>query len=104
MVKGDSAAAFYWRQHAKTKSTMVGDWLNTGDKYTRDADGIYYYSGRGDDMLKVGGIWVSPIEIEDALMHHPAVLECAVVGAEDNEKLTKPKAFVVVKKGFQSSD
>jgi len=104
MVKGDSAAAFYWRQHDKTKSTMVGEWLNTGDKYVRDADGLFYYSGRGDDMLKVGGIWVSPIEIEDCLMRHPSVLECGVVGTEDTEKLVKPKAFVVLKRGYQASD
>jgi benzoate-CoA ligase family protein len=104
MVKGDSAAAFYWRQHAKTKSTMIGEWLNTGDKYVRDVEGFFYYSGRGDDMLKVGGIWVSPIEIEDCLMNHPSVLECGVVGAEDAENLIKPKAFVVLKSGYQASD
>src|SRR5208283_2075644 len=86
-VKGDSMAAFYYRQHDKSKASMLGEWFNTGDKYYRDAEGYYYYCGRGDDMLKVGGIWVSPIEIEDTLMSHPAVLECAVVGRNDEAGL-----------------
>jgi len=83
---------------------MLGEWFNTGDKYYRDKDGYYYYCGRGDDMLKVGGIWVSPIEIEDTLASHPAVLESAVVAKKDEHNLIKPKAFVVLKKGFQPSE
>ena len=83
---------------------MLGEWFNTGDKYYRDAEGYYYYCGRGDDMLKVGGIWVSPIEIEDTLMSHPAVLETAVVGRNDENGLIKPKAYIVLKSDFQPSD
>lgn len=104
LVKGESIAAFYYRQHEKTTKSMLGEWFNTGDKYYRDSDGFYYYCGRGDDMLKVGGIWVSPIEIEDTLMSHPAVLECAAIGRKDESGLTKPKAFIILKKGFKPSD
>ena len=81
-----------------------GSWTRSGDKYVRDADGYYTYAGRSDDMLKVSGIWVSPFEVEATLMQHPAVLECAVIGTEDNEGLTKTKAFVVLKNGAQASD
>jgi benzoate-CoA ligase len=104
LVKGDSIAAFYWRHHEKTKKSMLGEWFNTGDKYYRDKDGYFYYCGRGDDMLKVGGIWVSPIEIEDTLMSHPAVLEAAVVATPDEHNLIKPKAFVVLKEDYEPSD
>jgi benzoate-CoA ligase len=97
-------AAFYYRQHDKSKASMLGEWFNTGDKYYRDAEGYYYYCGRGDDMLKVGGIWVSPIEIEDTLMSHPAVLETAVVGRNDENGLAKPKAYIVLKSEYQPSD
>jgi benzoate-CoA ligase len=97
LVSGDSAAAGYWKQHEKTKKTFQGDWVNTGDKYVRDEDGYYRYCGRSDDMLKVGGIWVSPAEVENTVLAHPAVLECAVVGATDTDGLTKPKAFVVLR-------
>jgi benzoate-CoA ligase len=97
MVKGDSTMAFYWNQHEKTKETLWGPWIRTGDKYHQDADGYYWYAGRSDDMLKVGGIWVSPVEVESTLVRHPAVLEAAVVGQEDAERLVKPKAFVVLK-------
>jgi benzoate-CoA ligase len=99
MVSGDSAAAGYWKQHEKTKATFQGQWVNTGDKYFRDADGYYHYCGRSDDMLKVGGIWVSPVEVENTVLAHRDVLECAVVGATDTDGLTKPKAFVVVRPG-----
>jgi benzoate-CoA ligase family protein len=102
-VKGESMAAFYYRQHDKTKTSMLGEWFNTRDKYYRDTEGYYYYCGRGDDMLKVGGIWVSPIEIEDTLMSHSAVLETAVVAKEDEHALTKPKAFIVLKSGYEPS-
>lgn len=99
MVSGDSAAAGYWKQHEKTKATFQGHWVNTGDKYFRDADGYYHYCGRTDDMLKVGGIWVSPVEVENTVLAHQAVLECAVVGATDIDGLTKPKAFIVLRPG-----
>jgi 4-hydroxybenzoate-CoA ligase len=103
LIKGDSTCAFYWNQHEKTKQTIQGEWIRTGDKYTRDADGYYWYAGRTDDMLKPGGIFVSPIEIESALIAHDAVLECAVVGREDNDGLVKPFAYVVLKSGMSGS-
>jgi len=102
LVNGDSAAACYWNQHEKTKQTMQGPWLNTGDKFYQDEDGYFFYAGRGDDMLKVGGIWVSPIEVEACLISHPAVLECAVVAGRDDEGLVKPKAYVVLKEGYDA--
>jgi benzoate-CoA ligase len=99
LVKGDSAAQFYWRKRAKTKKTMLGEWINTGDKFYRDEDGIYWCAGRGDDMLKVGGIWVSPVEVERCLIEHGSVLEAAVVGQADKDGLVKPKAYVVLGSG-----
>ena len=96
-VRGDSTMAYYWNQHDKTKDTLFGPWIQTGDKYHRDADGYFWYDGRGDDMLKVGGIWVSPVEVEATLIQHPAVLEAAVVGQEDADRLVKPRAYVVLK-------
>lgn len=96
LVKGDSSAPFYWNKHKKTLQTMLGDWLNTGDKYYRDEEGFLFCAGRSDDMLKVGGIWVSPTEVEACLIEHPAVLECAVVGTTDEDNLVKPLAFVVL--------
>jgi 4-hydroxybenzoate-CoA ligase len=99
MVKGGSAAQQYWRKREKTRATMQGEWINTGDKYYEDADGYYWCAGRGDDMLKVGGIWVSPVEVENCIMEHPAVFEVAVVGHNDEKGLIKPKAFVVLKDG-----
>ncbi len=104
MVKGESAAQFYWRKREKSRQTMQGEWINTGDKYYVDEDGFYWCAGRGDDMLKVGGIWVSPVEVENALGEHPAVLESAVVGHQDDKGLVKPKAFVVLREGFTPSD
>jgi len=97
VVKGASAADGYWNLRAKTRSTFRGDWTHTGDTYIRDADGYYRYQGRRDEMLKVSGIWVSPFEVEEALISHPAVLEAAVVGHEDRDGLTKPRAFVVLR-------
>jgi acyl-coenzyme A synthetase/AMP-(fatty) acid ligase len=96
-VKGDSAMAQYWNQHERTKQTLFGEWLETGDKYRQDDDGYFWFCGRGDDMLKVGGIWVSPFEVEATLVEHPAVLEAAVIGREDEERLVKPAAFIVLK-------
>jgi benzoate-CoA ligase len=83
---------------------MMGEWLKTGDKYYQDPNGYFWYCGRSDDMLKVGGIWVSPVEVENALIGHPAVLECAVVGAQDTDELVKPKAYVVLKEGYEPSE
>jgi benzoate-CoA ligase len=102
-VKGDSTMAYYWNQHEKTKDTLVGHWIQTGDKYYQDPDGYFWYCGRADDMLKVGGIWVSPVEVENTLIAHPAVLEAAVVGQADTDELVKPKAFVVLKDGQGAS-
>ena len=99
-VKGDSIMAYYWNQQEKTRRTLFGHYIQTGDKYYQDPDGYFWYCGRGDDMLKVGGIWVSPVEVENTLVGHPAVLEAAVVGAEDTDRLVKPKAFVVLKDGY----
>lgn len=103
MIKGDTTAPYYWNKHRRTLATMVGEWIYTGDKYYRDQEGYYWYCGRSDDMMKVGGIWVSPIEVENTLISHPAVLECAVVAAIDENRLTKPKAYVVLKDGFKAS-
>lgn len=103
LVKGESTCAYYWNQHEKTKQTIKGEWIVTGDKYYQDEDGYYWYAGRADDMLKVGGIWVSPIEVENTLIQHPAVLEAAVVGHEDDDRLVKPKAFVVLKEPYAAS-
>jgi benzoate-CoA ligase len=103
LVRGDSTASFYWNKHRKTQQTMLGEWLNTGDKFRRDADGFFWFSGRADDMLKVGGIWVSPIEVENALAEHEAVLETAVVGAMDSDELVKPKAYVLLRQGYTAS-
>jgi benzoate-CoA ligase family protein len=96
-VKGDSIMAYYWNKHDKTKEALYGSWIQTGDKYWQDADGYFFYAGRADDMLKVGGIWVSPVEVENTLVKHAAVLEAAVVGREDGDRLVKPHAFVVLK-------
>jgi 4-hydroxybenzoate-CoA ligase len=97
LVRGESSAAGYWNQREKSRRTFLGEWTRTGDKYRRRPDGVYIYCGRTDDMFKVSGIWVSPFEIEDALVSHPKVLEAAVIPAEDGEGLIKPKAFVVLK-------
>ena len=83
----------------QAKATIQGEWIRTGDKYSRDADGYFWYQGRSDDMLKAGGYWVSPAEVESTLAAHPAVLECGVVGREDDERLVKPVAFVVLRPG-----
>jgi benzoate-CoA ligase len=104
MVAGDSICAFYWNQHARTKAAIQGEWINTGDKYTRDADGYFRYQGRSDDMLKVGGIWVSPVEVESAINAHAAVLESAVIGVEDGDRLIRPQAYVVLQPGHVAGD
>lgn len=102
-ISGDSTARCYWNNAARTATTMVDDWLNTGDTYRRDAQGYFYYCGRSDDMMKVGGIWCSPFEIESKLVEHPEVVEAAVVGRVDQEDLVKPEAFVVLKEGQAGS-
>lgn len=99
LVKGESSAQQYWKKREKTRATMRGEWINTGDKYYVDDEGFYWCAGRGDDMLKVGGIWVSPVEVENCIMEHPAVFEVAVVGMNDEQGLVKPKAFVVLRDG-----
>ena len=96
-VSGPTSAAYYWNNREKSRNTFLGPWTRTGDKYTESEDGYFTYSGRGDDMLKVGGIWVSPFEVESALASHAAVLEAAVVGQADESGLIKPKAFVVLR-------
>ena len=103
-VAGPTSALFYWNQRLRSRNTFVGRWTNTGDKYVVDQDGYFTYSGRSDDMLKVSGMYVSPIEVESALFAHDAVLECAVVGREDDDRLTKPIAFVVLRDGFEPGD
>jgi len=97
LVRGDAAARCYWNNPEKTARTMIDGWLRTGDVFFQDEDGFYHYHGRNDDMLKVGGIWCSPVEIEARLIEHPKVLEVAVVGHEDEDGLLKPAAYVVLK-------
>jgi 4-hydroxybenzoate-CoA ligase len=97
LVRCASAAAGYWNQREKSRRIFEGEWTRTGDKYVRRADGVYLFCGRADEMFKVSGIWVSPFEVEAALVAHPSVLEAAVVPAEDDNGLIKPKAFVVLK-------
>ncbi len=102
-IQGPSAALMYWANREKSRETFQGAWTKSGDKYVRNADGTYTYSGRSDDMLKVSGIYVSPFEVEATLMQHPAVLEAAVIGVLDAEGLTKTKAIVVLKNGAQAT-
>ena len=104
MIKGDSNAKYYWNNPEKTAETMQGDWLNTGDTYLHDEDGYYTYCGRSDDMLKVGGIWCSPVEIESWLIEHPKVLEAAVVGRPDEDQLVKPEAYIVLNDPMDAGD
>jgi benzoate-CoA ligase family protein len=104
IVRGPSAADGYWNQRAKSRRTFAGEWTYTGDKYTRDAQGYYTYCGRTDDMFKVSGIWVSPFEVEAALASHEAILEAAVIGRDDEDGLTKPKAFIVLKNGYTADE
>jgi benzoate-CoA ligase len=103
-IRGVTSAAYYWNNREKSRSTFIGGWTKSGDKYSVDADGFYAYGGRSDDMLTVSGIWVSPAEVEAALVSHDTVLEAAVVGHEDEQKLVKPKAYVVLKPGQAPSE
>ena len=103
-IKGDSAALCYWNAHEKSKETFAGDWCTTGDQFHLDEDGYYWYHGRTDDMLKVSGVFVAPSEIENCLLQHEAVLECAVVGHDGGDGLVKPKAFIVARESHQPTD
>lgn len=103
-VRGETAALAYVNLYSVSRRTFLGEWMVTGDRYRRDADGYFWHAGRSDDMLKVGGIWVSPVEVESVLMSHPAVLECIIVGHPDRSSLIKPKAFVVLKPGISGSE
>ena len=103
-VQGPSAALLYWGDRQKSRETFQGGWTRTGDKYLLDEAGYYVYTGRSDDMLKVSGQYVSPFEVEAALMQHPAVLEAAVIGVLDRDRLTRPKACVVLKDGSRASE
>ncbi len=104
LVAGPTSAVHYWNNREKSRGTFVGEWTRTGDKFYEREDGAYVHCGRVDDMLKVGGIWVSPMEVESALIGHPAVLEAAVIGVPDDGGLVKPKAFVVLRDGFSGDD
>ncbi len=103
-VRGDSMALEYWQQHDKSKSTFRGDWCVSADKFQQTEDGYFYFCGRGDDMLKVSGKWLSPVEVENALLQHPAVREAAVVSFKDADGLEKPRAFVALNPGHAPSD
>jgi benzoate-CoA ligase family protein len=104
MVRGESTAPFYWNRHQLSKERMRGQWFFTGDKYCVDSDGYYWYAGRSDDMFRVSGEWLSPIEVESALIEHPSVLEAAVVRYPEENGLQTPKAFVVLKQGISPTD
>jgi acyl-coenzyme A synthetase/AMP-(fatty) acid ligase len=104
LVRGETTAPYYLHQYDKSRRTFQGEWLLTGDKYYVDEDGYYWHAGRSDDMIKAGGIWVSPMEVESTLISHPAVAECAVVAKADQSDLYKPKAFVVLRGGYAPSE
>jgi len=103
LIKSDAVCAAYWNQHEKSKDTFQGHWLYTGDKYYQDEDGYFWYAGRSDDMLKVNGLWVSPIELENTLIENPVVREAAVVGRQDHDQLLKPAAYIVLNNGSLGS-
>jgi len=103
-VRGPTSAIMYWNNRAQSRTTFLGEWTRSGDKYIEDKDGYYVYCGRRDDMLKVGGMYVAPFEVEGALLTHPDVLEAAVVAWPDEDRLIKPKAFVVLKPSVTASD
>lgn len=102
-IKNDGTTPFYWNKHDQSKKSIVGEWFNTGDKFCQDEDGFYWFKGRADEMIKAGGIWLSPLEVEGILRKHPAVLECAVVGVPDKANLEKPHAFVVLRQDYNPS-
>jgi benzoate-CoA ligase len=104
LIKGDSISPGYWNRHERTRATMLGEWLRTGDMFYQDTDGYFFFCGRTDDMLKVGGMWVAPAEVEAAIGEHPAIGEVAVIGRGDADGLTKPHAFCVLRDGMTGSD
>ncbi|MEK9833524.1 MAG: benzoate-CoA ligase family protein, partial [Rhodospirillaceae bacterium] len=104
LIRGGSVTSRYWNQPERTAAAFEGNWIRTGDSYFRDADGFYTCCGRSDDMLKVGGIWVSPVEIEARLVAHDAVLEAAIISRADDDELIKPEAFVILKEAGDASD
>lgn len=104
LIRGDSTAAYYWNLHEKTKDVLSGHWMRTDDRFYQDSGGYFWYCGRSDDMLKVGGLWVSPVEVEAALVEHPAVREAGVVGNADADGLVKPKAYIVLEPGHLPSE
>jgi benzoate-CoA ligase family protein len=103
LIKGPTTAPYYWNRLQRTRATMLGEWLRTGDMFWQDTDGYFYFAGRSDDMLKVGGQWVSPAEVEATLVAHPSVMEAGVVGRRDADGLIKPQAFVVLKQDLPPS-
>jgi benzoate-CoA ligase len=96
--------SLYWNKHEATKSALSGEWIRTGDKYSRDSDGFCVHGGRSDDMIKAGGIWVSPIEVEAAVIRHASVIECAVIAVADEDGLDKPHAYVVLRSGVAADE
>jgi benzoate-CoA ligase len=104
LVRGPTSAIMYWNNREQSRTTFLGEWTRSGDKYVQDEQGYYVYCGRRDDMLKVSGLYVSPFEVEGALQTHADVLECAVVAWQDADGLTKPKAFVVLKAHEKACD
>ena len=104
VIKGNSITTGFWSNINENRRKLHGEWMYTGDQYSRDEDGFYWYHGRSDDMMKVGGIWVSPIEIESVLINHDDILEVAVIGSESSKGLMKPKAYVVLKDGIVGDD
>ena len=103
LVRGESTTPFFWNKHERTKQLLQGEWFNTGDRWYRDEEGYFWYAGRADDAFKCRGEWVEPVEIENVLIEHEAVLESGVIGARDRDGLDKPLAYVVLKTGFQAS-
>ena len=103
-IKSKTACFFYWRKYDKSRATFIGEWTRTGDTLTFDEDGFFWFCGRDDDMFKVRGMWVAPIEIEAALTGHPAVREAAVVSCADADGFTKPMAYVVLREGFAQGE
>lgn len=103
LVRSDATCSHYWNQHEKSKETIQGHWIRTGDKYYQDEEGYFWYAGRSDDMLKCSGVWVSPVEIESVLIEHPAVQEVAVIARQDSDELVKPAACIVLREGMQAT-
>lgn len=103
LIRAGFVAGGYWNKHELSQRTFLGEWVKTGDKFSRDENGLYWFAGRGDDMIKSGGIWVAPIEVEATLGLHPAVVECGVIGSPDRDSLIKPKAYVVLREGWSPS-